>query len=674
MAVGVGVAVGLFNQLALGGGIPFETDLAQWIKKDSLSGSTLTDSLGIDSPTVLYPYLYRPTDTSYAYYTDTNNNLDILTGGFSVFGWIHVENKTTLGVHFGKSNSNATVGRYAIYTNDATGFVVFQVQTTTATFIVTSNVDASVGWHFVIGTVDIVGNKIHLYIDGVESGTGTAISGTFPTTTIPFMLGRTSVFTFKSKASYYNVGTIQRLLTTQERINALSGVFPSDVSALWSCSSLGMYDSSPNARHMSVVVGMSDAAIKYDATNGCKLGLNNGYSSFRREDIFITTGYQFDYFATEVPFHIPYLSINTPIVTPSGCVKLNDINGSSTNHNLADSELEFAGAFWDRSNTTTWSDKARGFYYDSLYPKRFHVSELNIEKLDYSPNADYINRVFPKISINSYNRRLQLQELLQYASKKSGSDLSRVLNYTKDIGKDFYRPVNGAGVCLNFDDTVRSTSWKAADDILFPLFGWKATFYLNGAIDGTNLINVQALMASGHEIANHSVHHGDWVAYLETHTVEELFNYDIAPQQTYIQNTLGITPVTFGIYYRAIHNQELVDYVLSHGFSHYRDAFVDPDWENSCIYKGNGGNAYNTILGDAIPNGIDGDNLMISMLRRANEENKVVIITFHTVGTTNDVSNLTVSQARLTKLCQYVADNNMKFYTMNELNDNIFGL
>jgi hypothetical protein len=135
---------------------------------------------------------------------------------------------------------------------------------------------------------------------------------------------------------------------------------------------------------------------------------------------------------------LPYINgvADTLATLYTGYVRSLNSPAITDKHNLADSMIEFTGTLFDRSSTTIYEDAARAAttYYDSLNPRRWHISEINRLLLDSWLKTDYKGRWFPHVSPNSVDEeeRLYLDEIFSYGSNKSGNDLNRVLKYNND--------------------------------------------------------------------------------------------------------------------------------------------------------------------------------------------------------------------------------------------------
>ena len=158
------------------------------------------------------------------------------------------------------------------------------------------------------------------------------------------------------------------------------------------------------------------------SANGSPYQLDSGHSIYHNAAIGI--------------LNVPYANgLPSSGTVPSGFVKIHDIAGDSVKHNLGNSIIRFPlGSAWDRSNTTIYKAAARTGFYDAANPTDWHVTELNqlaMNELWFNTGQDI---AFVKMSANSVDvdDRVKLIELFSYATPKTGSDLTKVLQYTGD--------------------------------------------------------------------------------------------------------------------------------------------------------------------------------------------------------------------------------------------------
>lgn len=89
-------------------------------------------------------------------------------------------------------------------------------------------------------------------------------------------------------------------------------------------------------------------------------------------------------------------------------------------------------------------------------------------------------------------------------------------------------PLKGGGIVLSFDDR-NFDDWIATLP-LFDQYEVKATFFISGPIDAKALSVSRQLIAHGHAIGAHSVHHLKALDYVREHSMEEYIRDEIDPQ------------------------------------------------------------------------------------------------------------------------------------------------
>ena len=153
-----------------------------WVKENSRSGLTLTDS--VSSPandlSILLPYLYR-NSSEYAYIND-NGALDIGGTDFTLCGWVNnTQAKSAYRYFFGKHVSGGVAGRYGIYADITTGYFACSAQSSVGNKAITSTIDSTTaGWKFLLMEVDQTALVLRFFIDNVQIGADLAYTGTFP--------------------------------------------------------------------------------------------------------------------------------------------------------------------------------------------------------------------------------------------------------------------------------------------------------------------------------------------------------------------------------------------------------------------------------------------------------------------------------------------------------------
>ncbi len=414
-----------------------------WIT--SRSGLSMIDTIGGNNPTITLPYVWQSNNPLLV---SDNGGLDIYTTDFTYAQWaLHNSTvKTSYPTIAGKGISDGSPnGCYYWYQNITNGFITLQVQTSTQTKTISTGIDfTAVGWCFLVFTVDQTAKVIHVYVNGVEIGTGTSFTGTFAHmgNQYKFILGKSqntaaSGYAFNINCFFGEGWLLNRLLTPTE-MTTLYGrghlVDTTSLKAHWPLNDLNGNDVTGNGFTLLPLSGETVNSLIYYDTVGSRHLLDIGYSRY----VYSGTSIKRD-------IYVGYSDAGTPMVTPyvpAGYTKASDHSGSLTAHNLADSYLTFVGANWSRDNATIFGDVARiatgtgkiKNYYLVATPKAWHISELNRVKMNTFFNSAYKGIAFPKVTNNSVDDRQLLTEIFGYASNKTGTDYTKALTYTGDHG------------------------------------------------------------------------------------------------------------------------------------------------------------------------------------------------------------------------------------------------
>jgi len=384
-------------------------------------------------------------------------------------------------------------------------------------------------------------------------------------------------------------------------------------------------------------------------------------------------------------------SYSSPVThwTPKDCVttellagdwvKIKTYNGSASGFNFFDSYIDFDPTasehsdldIWDRDNETIHNSYARVNYtlagyihqYYTDKPYYWHSDEINRVHLKNYRNTGYKNTSFPKATTNSmgFNSRTLLSEILVMADADS-TKTAKVETYTGD------KLIN-AGVSFNFDDysrdLTRLTNMTANDTKWWQRFFWRYSYYIDVASE-TDLTDheaeLQAIIDKGHEIANHTKDHPDWLEYVNTYGAAAFVTDQILPVQTYINNVFGFSPVGFGYPASMGYNETVNALLYANGFE-----FVRPGWNwqghtmRECHYVV--GSKEVIMYGWYYYENTEED--LLAELAYAKENGTVFLPGFHAVSAI--VSGSTVSYEILENMIQYILDNNMQFYLTKEL-------
>jgi len=218
-----------------------------------------------------------------------------------------------------------------------------------------------------------------------------------------------------------------------------------------------------------------------------------------------------------------------------------------------------------------------------------------------------------------------------------------------------------AGVALTFDDNSID-QWYAIRSLL-QQYNAHVTFFVNGFgnLDEEQIDKLRTLQADGHEIAFHGMNHEDAAIYLETHSIQQYLDYEIIPGVNLMKNA-GLTPVDFAYPYGS-ENGPLTTALQAY-FSHVRGTHSSI---NDPIFYEYGSNQ---LLIQGV--GIDDQTYGVTMneiyegISTAKQEDKILIFYAH-VPLQTVTGDYMISYGRLENILKNVSENNMKFYTVSEL-------
>ena len=172
-------------------------------------------------------YLSKPLGTEYAYIAD-NGGLDVgSVNNFTICGWVKGEDlaKAAAGSLFGKNIAGGVSGRYFFTYNATTGYIVFFVQAT-GQCTITSSVDITTGWHFILATITQESGylDVDVFIDNVQVGTTqyaagncNALDNKYNFIIGGYNAGDGSSITAYGKADYSEVRVYHKKLTPTEQ-------------------------------------------------------------------------------------------------------------------------------------------------------------------------------------------------------------------------------------------------------------------------------------------------------------------------------------------------------------------------------------------------------------------------------------------------------------------------
>lgn len=220
-----------------------------------------------------------------------------------------------------------------------------------------------------------------------------------------------------------------------------------------------------------------------------------------------------------------------------------------------------------------------------------------------------------------------------------------------------------AGVILSFDDAYVN-EWFEADQKL-KQYSWKATFCVTkiDSLDDSEIKKLLELQKEGHEIAGHGLHHYNAVKFLAKYGIDEYIRQEINPMLDLMKkDSLNVTSFVYPDGERSAK----LDTALLKKFQIVRGRAFGGEIpsKQDCFYKGSrivfGFDIDNSHVHFSIP-------YLLKLLDYAKKNNKILILCSHK--TVNNVTaNYQTKVETLAFICKYMKRNNMKFYTLSDLN------
>ena len=223
--------------------------------------------------------------------------------------------------------------------------------------------------------------------------------------------------------------------------------------------------------------------------------------------------------------------------------------------------------------------------------------------------------------------------------------------------------LNKAGVVLTFDDAYIE-EWFAADK-KFKQYSWKATFCISkiNTLKDSEINELLALQKEGHEIAGHGFHHYNAVDFIKKNGIEEYMKQEINPMLDIMkQRSFKITSFAYPDGERTPKlDAALLDkfnIVRGRAFGGENPSQQDCFFNNSRIVYGF--DIDNSHVNFSVP-------YLIKLLDYAKKNNKILILCSHKV-VKNVTANYQTKIETLELICNYMKRNDMKFYTLADLN------
>lgn len=219
-----------------------------------------------------------------------------------------------------------------------------------------------------------------------------------------------------------------------------------------------------------------------------------------------------------------------------------------------------------------------------------------------------------------------------------------------------------SGVILSFDDDYVD-EWYTVNSILEP-YNWKATFFVSkfNQLSSDKILKLKELKNYGHEIGGHGLNHLNAVSFISANGTDAYLNQEINPMINAMnENNLSLNSFAYPFGSR----NTTTDAILLNKFQILRGTTYGvsaPELKN-CYY-----NNSNIVYGLGLDKSYAHFSIsyFLSLLEYAKNNNKIVIFYAHkTVQTAN--ANYQTEYQTLIEICNYVKNNNMKFYKMSDL-------
>ncbi len=219
-----------------------------------------------------------------------------------------------------------------------------------------------------------------------------------------------------------------------------------------------------------------------------------------------------------------------------------------------------------------------------------------------------------------------------------------------------------AGVVITFDDQYVD-EWCRVDSVL-SVYEWKATFFVAklNELSENEVLLLRKLEDEGHEIGGHGYHHVHAEEYIDSLGIDRYLDYEIKPMLKSF-DSLGFTITSFAYPYGSNNrtsNKKLLEYFQ---IIRQLDWFANSISKQDCFYTGK--NIVKAYPLDENYKGTDW-NYIEALLNYAKENNKIIIFYSH-CPLPSVVGDYQVEYDKLEKICSFVKENEMKFYTITQL-------
>ena len=230
---------------------------------------------------------------------------------------------------------------------------------------------------------------------------------------------------------------------------------------------------------------------------------------------------------------------------------------------------------------------------------------------------------------------------------------------TKPIKKPSF-----AGAVLSFDDAYVN-EWFDTDQKL-KQYSWKATFCITkiNTLHHSEIKKLLELQKEGHEIAGHGIHHYHAEKFVKKYGIDDYFKQEINPMLS-LMHFYGFKVSSF-VYPYGGRNPKL-DAALLNKFKIVRGrAFcVEVDSKQGCYF-----NHSKIVYSFSIDGTHNHFNIphVLKLLDYAKNNDKILILNSHKT-VDNVTADYQTKNATLELICKYIKRNNMKFYTLSDLDN-----
>ena len=220
-----------------------------------------------------------------------------------------------------------------------------------------------------------------------------------------------------------------------------------------------------------------------------------------------------------------------------------------------------------------------------------------------------------------------------------------------------------AGVVLSFDDAYID-EWFDTNQKLKQYY-WKATFCVSkiNTLRHSEIKKLLELQKEGNEIAGHGLHHYHAEKFVKKYGMRDYFKQEINPMLK-LMTFYGLKVSSF-VYPYGGRNPKL-DAALSKKFKIVRGrAFCEEVPSKQGCYFNYSKIVYSFSIDDthnhfSIPH-------LLKLLDYAKKNDKILILNSHKT-VENVTADYQTKNATLELICKYIKRNNMKFYTLSDLN------